>query len=89
MADPDSSASRANRSLVAGYADSAASKQAAELRCEFSGGIEALEVGVSTFSTQLQSVDSKMERQHIELLQAVRSKGKGTYDKGGQGNKGK
>ena len=58
------------RSLMAGYADSAASKQAAELRREFGSRIETLETGFSTFSTQLQpeSVDSKMERQHSELL---------------------
>ena len=72
------------RSLMAGYADSAANKQAAELRKEFGSRIETLESGFNTFSTQLQSVDSKMERQHSELLQAVRSKGKG-----GQGGKGK
>ena len=89
MADADSAASRANRSLMAGYADSAASKQAAELRQEFGGRIEALETNVSTFSTQLQSVDNKMERQHTELLQAIKSKGKGGYGKGGQGDKGK
>ena len=62
------------RSLMAGYADSAASKQAAELRREFGSRIETLESGFSTFSTQLQSIDTKMERQHSELLQAVRSK---------------
>jgi hypothetical protein len=72
------------RALMAGYADSAANKQAAELRRELGARIEVLETGFSTFSTQLQSVDSKMERQHSELLQAVRSKGKG-----GQGGKGK
>ena len=62
---------------MAGYADSAATKQAAELRRELGSRIETLESGFSTFSTQLQSVDTKMERQHTELLQAVRSKGKG------------
>ena len=72
------------RALMAGHADSAASKQSAELRREFGSRIEVLETGFSTFSTKVQSVDSKMERQHSELLQAVRSKGKG-----GQGGKGK
>ena len=64
------------RALMAGYADSAsaASKQAAELRREFGARIETLETGFSTFNPQLQSVDSKMERQHSELLQAVRNK---------------
>ena len=37
------------RSLMAGYADSAASKQAAELRREFGSRIETLETGFSTF----------------------------------------
>ena len=69
---------------MAGYADSAASKQSAELRREFGSRIETLETGLSTFSTQLQSVDTKIDRQHSELLQALRSKGKG-----GQGGKGK
>ena len=41
------------RALMAGYADSAASKQAAELRREFGARIEILETGFSTFSTQL------------------------------------
>ena len=36
------------RSLMAGYADSAASKQAAELRREFGARIETLETGFST-----------------------------------------
>ena len=72
------------RALMAGYADSAASKQSAELRREFGARIETLETGLSTFSTQLQSVDTKIDRQHSELLQALRSKGKG-----GQGGKGK
>ena len=72
------------RSLMAGYADSAANKQAAELRREFGSRIETLETGLSTFSTQLQSVDTKIDRQHSELLQALRGKGKG-----GQGGKGK
>ena len=73
MADATPTKSSA-RALMAGYADSAANKQAAELRKEFGTRIEALETGFSTFSTQLQSVDSKMERQHSELLQAVRNK---------------
>ena len=78
------------RSLMAGYADSAASKQAVELRREFGARIEILETGFSTFSTQLQSVDSKMERQHSELLQAVSKGSKGGYGaKEGQGSKGK
>ena len=80
------------RALMAGYADSAsaASKQAAELRREFGARIEILETGFSTFSTQLQSVDSKMERQHSELLQAVSKGSKGGYGaKEGQGSKGK
>ena len=54
------------------------------MRREFGARIEILETGFSTFSTQLQSIDSKMARQHSELLQAVRSKGTG-----GQGGKGK
>ena len=73
------------RALMVGYADSAASKQSAELRREFGSRIETLETGLSTFSTQLQSVDSKVDRQHTELLQALRNKGV----KGGQGGKGK
>ena len=72
------------RALMAGYADSAANKQSAELRREFGARIETLETGLSTFSTQLQSVDTKIDRQHSELLQALKSKGKG-----GQGGKGK
>ena len=72
------------RSLMAGYADSAANKQAAELRREFGSRIDTLESGFSTFSTQLQSVDTKIDRQHSELLQTLRNKGKG-----GQGGKGK
>ena len=72
------------RALMAGYADSAASKQSAELRREFGARIETLETGLSTFSTQLQSVDTKIDRQHSELLQALSRKGKG-----GQGGKGK
>jgi hypothetical protein len=56
------------RALMAGYADSAANKQAAELRREFGSRIDTLESGFNTFSTQLQSVDSKMERQHSKLL---------------------
>lgn len=72
------------RALMAGYADSAANKQAAELRREFGSRIETLETGLSTFSTQLQSVDTKIDRQHSELLQALQKKGKG-----GQGGKGK
>ena len=91
MADADSATSRANRSLMAGYADSAANRQAAELRREIGGRIDVLETGLNTFSTQLATVDSKMERQHSEILQADKSKGnKGGYGKGGgQGNKGK
>ena len=72
------------RALVAEYADPAANQQSAELRREFGSRIETLETGLSTFSTQLQSVDSKIDRQHSELLQALRNKGKG-----GQGGKGK
>jgi hypothetical protein len=41
------------RSLMAGYADSGANKQAAELRREFGSRIETLESGFNTFSTQL------------------------------------
>ena len=91
MADADPAASRANRSLMAGYADSATNKQAAELSREFGGRIDVLETGLNTFSTQLATVDSKMQRQHTEILQAVKGKGnKGGYGKGGgQGNKGK
>ena len=75
---------------MAGYADSAANKQAAEIRREFGGRIDSLETGLNTFSTQLATADSKMERQHSEILQAVKSNSKGGYGKGGgQGNKGK
>ena len=48
------------RALMAGCADSAANKQAVELRREFGTRREVLETGFSTFSTQLQSADSKM-----------------------------
>ena len=65
------------RALMAGYADSDARKQSAELRREFGARIETLETGLSTFSTQLQSVDTKIDRQHSELLQALSRKGKG------------
>ena len=61
------------RALMVGYADSAASKQSAELRREFGARIETLETGLSTFSTQLQSVDTKIDRQHSELLQALKN----------------
>ena len=71
--------------LMAGYADSAAGKQSAELRKEFGSRIETLETGLSTFSTKFQSVESKIDGQHTELLQALRDKG----GKGGQGGKGK
>ena len=77
-----------SRALMAGYADSAANK----LRIEFGGRIDSLETGMTTFGAQLATVDTKIERQHSEVLQAVRnsSKGKGGYGKGGgQGNKGK
>ena len=73
---------------MAGYADSAANK----IRIEFGGRIDSLETGMTTFGAQLATVDTKIERQHSEVLQAVRnsSKGKGGYGKGGgQGNKGK
>ena len=46
MADADSATSRANRSLMAGYADSAANKQVADcakIRREFGGRIDVLE----------------------------------------------
>ena len=56
------------RALMAGYADSAASKQSAKLREKFGARIETLETGLSTFSTQLQSFDTKIDRQHSELL---------------------
>ena len=39
------------RALMAGYADSAANKQAAELRKEFGSRIDTLESGFNTFST--------------------------------------
>ena len=63
---------------MAGYADSAANKQATEIIREFGGRIDVLETGLNTFSTQLATVDSKMERQHSEILQAVKSNSKGS-----------
>ena len=56
------------RSLMAGYADSAVDKHAAKLRRELGSRTETFEAGFSTFLTQLQSVDSKTERRHSELL---------------------
>ena len=71
-----------SRALMAGYADSAASKVGAQLRSEFGGRIDAVESSVGALSTQLQTVDSKMDVMKNELLQAVRKGGKG----GGKGN---
>ena len=69
------------RAVMAGYADSAASRQAAELRREPVSRIETLEAGLSILSTQ----SSRSTRRSIDsTLQALRSKGKG-----GQGDNGK
>ena len=70
-----------SRALMAGYANSAASK----VRLELGGRIDAVESSVGALSTQLRTVDSKMDSMKEELLQAV---GKGS--KGGKGaDKGK
>ena len=65
-----------SRALMAGYADSAASKVGAQLRSEFGGRIDAVESSVGALSTQLQTVDSKMDVMKDELLQAVRGRGR-------------
>ena len=70
-----------SRVLMTGYADSAASKVGAQLRTDFGGRINAVESSVGALSTQLQSLDLKMDSMKDELLQAVRKGGKGD-DKG-------
>ena len=62
-----------SRALMAGYADSAASK----VRLELGARIDAVESSVGALSTQLQSVDLKMDSMKDELLQAVRKGSKG------------
>ena len=62
-----------SRALMAGYADSAASK----VRLELGGRIDAVESSVGALSTQLRTVDSKMDSMKDELLQAVRKGSKG------------
>ena len=73
-----------SRVLMAGYADSAALKIGAQLRSEFGGRIDAVESSVSALSTQLQTVDSKMDVMKDELLKAVRKGSKGSKG-GGKG----
>ena len=70
-----------SRALMAGYADSAALKVGDLLRSEFGGRINAVESSAGVLSTQLQSVNIKMDSMKDELLQAVRKGGKGG-DKG-------
>jgi hypothetical protein len=67
-----------SRALMAGYADSAASK----VRLELGRQIDAVESSVGALSTQLRTVDSKMDSMKDELLQAVR---KGSKDGKGAG----
>ena len=71
-----------SRVLMAGYADSAALKVSAQLRSECGGRIDAVGSSVGALSTQLRTVDSKMDVMEDGLLWAIRKGSKGSKGRG-------